>query len=209
MYQTILVPWDGSALSETAFAMAVPIARRHKARVQIVRVRQPPPLVGQAPMYDTRLDSEQGDRVRSEEQALAERLSKDSGVVVDAEAVFPTISALITPDEATLALLRVVTPLSPSNAQMQIDPFTEPPKTFSIETDTAEASAYLANVAKSLGQSGIRATGLSAGLSTLRRKDLRTDENGPVQPLAKLPEQGPRFKVGVRAAPGRGGRTQR
>ncbi|MEP6905132.1 MAG: universal stress protein [Gemmatimonadales bacterium] len=241
MYQTILVPWDGSALSETAFTMAVPIARRHKARVQIVHVRQPPPLVGLAPMYDTRLDGEQGDRVRTEEQALAERLSKDSGVVVDAEflegdilptlvayaertgpdlvvmtthgrgglsrlwlgsitdaivralhipilvtrgstrdttadgpvfprvlvpldgsveaeAVFPAISALVTPDEATLALLRVVIPLSPSNAQLQIDPFTGPPNTFSIETDTAEASAYLANVAKSLGANGIRAT---------------------------------------------------
>jgi nucleotide-binding universal stress UspA family protein len=192
-------------------------------------------------MYDTRLDHEEGDRVRSEEQAVAERLSKASGVdvvaeflrgdipstliayaertgpdlvvmsthgrgglsrlwlgsvtdamvraihipilvtrestrdptsdapvfprvlvpldgSVEAEAVFSAISALITSDESTLALLRVVTPLSPLNAPMLIDPFTEPPNTFRVETDTAGASAYLANIGKSLDANGIRVT---------------------------------------------------
>lgn len=263
MYQTILVPWDGSALSETAFAMAVPIARRHQARVQIVHVREPPLLVGQAPMYDTRLDSEEGKRVRSEEQALAERLSKDSGVVavaeflegdiqptlvayaertspdlvvmtthgrgglsrlwlgsvtdamvrslhipilvtrgstrdraaeggpmfprvlvpldgsVEAEAVFPAISALVTPNEATLALLRVVTPLSPSNAPLPINPFTEPPNTRSIETDTVEASAYLETVATSLGANGIRATTHVATHQSVASAILNFASDGP------------------------------
>lgn len=85
MYQTILVPWDGSTLSETALAVALPLARRQGASVELVHVHQRPALVGLAPMYDTGLDIEQRDSMRSNQRSLAQRVSEEYGVPVQAE----------------------------------------------------------------------------------------------------------------------------
>lgn len=110
MYRKILVPWDGSALSETALGTALPIARRHRASVQLVHVHQPPALLGLAPMYDTRLDAEQRDLMMSEQKAMAERVSAESGVKVEAEFLNGEIvQALVAHAERTRPDLIVMT----------------------------------------------------------------------------------------------------
>ncbi|MDQ6758466.1 MAG: universal stress protein, partial [Acidobacteriota bacterium] len=76
----------------------------------------------------------------------------------NAEAVFPSISAIIMPGEATLALLRVVAPLSPSDLPRAIGGFAPSPYMSNIASEEAQAGAYLADVADSLRAIGIRAT---------------------------------------------------
>ena len=274
MYERILVPWDGSALSESALSIALPLARRQGASIEIVHVHQPPDLVGLAPMYDTQLDAELRDSMRTKQQALAQRLSEESGVPVtaefldgdvllalvdyaertgpdlvvmtthgrsglsrlwlgsitdalvrklhipilvtrgesrdevtfaardgtsasgsatsvaepteddpklvstkgsasapmfprvlvpldgsmDAEAVFSSISALIMPDEATVALLRVITPSVATDSPLEPGGFAVPLYTLDLVNAEAEAGAYLGDVAESLRAVGVRAT---------------------------------------------------
>ena len=110
MYRRILVPLDGSTLSETALRMALPLAHRQGATVEIVHVHELPHLLGLAPMFDTQLDAEVRDSMRSEQRALARGLSQESGVSV--EAVFlegDALSALVEYAERTEPDLVVMT----------------------------------------------------------------------------------------------------
>ena len=84
MYQRILVPLDGSALSETALRAALPIASRQSASIEIVHVHELRDIVGLAPVFDARLDAEVAKSMRSALRSLAERSSAESGVPVEA-----------------------------------------------------------------------------------------------------------------------------
>ncbi len=84
MYQKILVPLDGSPLSETALGIALPLAHRHDASVEILHVHATPVLAGVARKYDTRLDAELRDAMNSDQSALAGRSTLESGVPVSA-----------------------------------------------------------------------------------------------------------------------------
>ena len=84
MYQKILVPLDGSPLSETALGIALPLAHRHGASVDILHVHATPALAGVARTYDTRLDAELRNAMNSDQSALADRCTLESGVLVSA-----------------------------------------------------------------------------------------------------------------------------
>jgi nucleotide-binding universal stress UspA family protein len=249
MYQRILVPLDGSTLSETALRIALPLARRQRATVEIVHVHELPHLVGLAPMFDTQLDAEVRDSMRSEQRARAQRFSKESGVSVEAvflegdvlsalveyaertgpdlvvmtthgrsglsrlwlgsitdgiarklripvlvthgeaagdvehgsdsgavdapmfsrvlvpldgsanaEAIFPSISALVMPDEVTVALLRVVVAPVQTDPRLKAGVSARSPYLAGIAAAQVEALAYLDDVADSLRAIGIRST---------------------------------------------------
>ena len=84
MYSTILVPLDGSPLGERALPVALALARRSRARVELAHVRGPRASFANAPMYDTRLDEELEQGIRDRTSALAERLARDEGVAATA-----------------------------------------------------------------------------------------------------------------------------
>lgn len=249
MYQRILVPLDGSTLSEAALRMALPLAHRQGTTVEIVHVHELPHVVGLAPMFDMQLDAEVRDAMRSEQRALARRLSQESGVSVssvflegdalsalveyaertgpdlvvmtshgrsglsrfwlgsvtdeiarklripvlvmrgeaagdakhgsdssavdapmfprvlvpldgsaNAEAIFPSISAIVMPDEVTVALLRVV--VAPVQTDLRLEAPVSAPSAYraGIAAAQVEALAYLHDVAESLRAISIRST---------------------------------------------------
>lgn len=80
MYTRILVPLDGSPFSERALAPATALARRFGAALDLVHVHEPPPLLGQAPMYDTQYDAEVRRGMHAVHSALAARIAEESGV---------------------------------------------------------------------------------------------------------------------------------
>ena len=84
MYSTILIPLDGSPLGERALRVALALARRSQARVELVHVRAPGASSANAPMYDTRLDEELEQGIRDRISALAERLVRDERVTATA-----------------------------------------------------------------------------------------------------------------------------
>lgn len=97
MTPTILVPIDGSALSEQALPTAVSIARHTGAHLHLVRVHEPQatvPYYGVFPVFDAEWDR----RVREEEEqrlrSLARRV-EEAGVVARAELLEgPVVSTL-------------------------------------------------------------------------------------------------------------------
>lgn len=84
MYSTILVPLDGSPLGERALPVAVALARRSGACVELIHVRGPGAASAHAPMYDTRLDEDLERDIRDRITALAGRLVRDEGVTATA-----------------------------------------------------------------------------------------------------------------------------
>ena len=85
MYTRIVVPLDGSNLSKRALPLALVIARRSGAAVQLVHTHEPPPRAWGAPAFDTRFDDEERQRMRSELTVLASDLSRKSGLAVAPE----------------------------------------------------------------------------------------------------------------------------
>lgn len=84
MYTRILVPLDGSAFSERALPIAMALAMRSGATLDLVHVHEPPPLLGQAPMYDTRYDADVRAQMHGRHAALAARLAQEDGVTTTA-----------------------------------------------------------------------------------------------------------------------------
>ena len=80
MYTRILVPLDGSAFSERALSPAKALARRFGATLDLVHVHEPPPLFGQAPMYDTQYDAEVRRQMHDAHAALVAGLAEEGGV---------------------------------------------------------------------------------------------------------------------------------
>lgn len=75
MYRNILVPVDGSKLSERALVLAVPLADQHHAKLTLVTVNEPIEeliLGGGAPVRDPALDLE----LRKERGTYLKRLAK-------------------------------------------------------------------------------------------------------------------------------------
>ena len=84
VHTKLLVPLDGSSHSERALPVALALARRSVAEVELVYVHEPPPAPGRAPLYDTRFDAEMREDVRAEFEATAERLRQTTDVPVRA-----------------------------------------------------------------------------------------------------------------------------
>jgi nucleotide-binding universal stress UspA family protein len=87
MYRSILVPLDGSPLSERALPLALDLARRTGAFLHLAHVHLPPaaPMyTADLPLFDTQLDERAKASERAYLEALAERLRGDSDIPVDA-----------------------------------------------------------------------------------------------------------------------------
>lgn len=86
MYREILVPVDGSPLSERALRYAIPIAERHAARIVLLHVVAPvlPSIAGGGvPVRDPALDAEWADEERKAVERIAKRARRNTAVQVD------------------------------------------------------------------------------------------------------------------------------
>ena len=86
MLRLILVPLDGSAFGELALPLALRIAERHRAQLELVHVYEalPPYLVQGAPPIDPGLDEELKKDRESYLRSVAEWVGRSSGVPVTA-----------------------------------------------------------------------------------------------------------------------------
>jgi nucleotide-binding universal stress UspA family protein len=82
MYRLILVPWDGSSIAEQAIPLAVGLAKRDGAAVQIVRVHEP--LAGayldRSRTYTADLDQDLMAYVRDDLDAAVRRVAEKTGL---------------------------------------------------------------------------------------------------------------------------------
>jgi nucleotide-binding universal stress UspA family protein len=97
MPRSILVPVDGSSLSEAALNVAIPLARRHGAELETITVFEPPLAPGQtsgAPVPERRLEGEEraataayveniGHRLESMATGLTTRSTFREGVIAE------------------------------------------------------------------------------------------------------------------------------
>lgn len=93
MTKSILVPLDGSPASEAALPLAVAVARAVGAHVELVHVHELAPLLGNAPVLDTALDTDVGRGMGQSVAALAERLTGAAGVPVTATLLMGPVAA--------------------------------------------------------------------------------------------------------------------
>jgi nucleotide-binding universal stress UspA family protein len=75
MFTSILVPLDGSSFAERAIPVAVALARRTRARIELVHVNDPRVYPSGVPMPDRRFDNELRSGVHDALDSLARRLS--------------------------------------------------------------------------------------------------------------------------------------
>ncbi|MBK6487169.1 MAG: universal stress protein [Gemmatimonadetes bacterium] len=89
MFTSILVPVDGSGLSEAALTVAVPLARQYNAELHVVTVQAPPPRLsgsGGAPVTDTLFDVERRQAAMEYLTQLGARISAEAdGVRIHTE----------------------------------------------------------------------------------------------------------------------------
>lgn len=85
MYTSIAVPLDGSTFGKRALPAALALARRSNATVHLVHVHEPVVYSGSASMHETRLDDELRREMRTDLSALAEQLTRDTSLPVEAE----------------------------------------------------------------------------------------------------------------------------
>lgn len=86
MYRHVLVPTDGSPLSERALRYALPIAERHGAKLTLLHVAAPvlsSIAGGGAPVRDPALDTEWAAEDRRAVERIAKRARKETAVQVD------------------------------------------------------------------------------------------------------------------------------
>jgi len=101
MYRTILVPLDGSPFGEAALPLALGIARRAGATLQLVHVMPPLGTVySEAPLYlDSSLEQELFDHQKETHQkylaSLAHKLGKAASVVVKTTLLSGEIPAML------------------------------------------------------------------------------------------------------------------
>ncbi len=95
MYTSIIVPVGDSSFGRQALPLALALARRSGADVHLVHVREPVVLQQGGPMFDTRLDDDLQEEIRSEVTALAAWHARDSSLLVDANFITgPIVPAL-------------------------------------------------------------------------------------------------------------------
>lgn len=96
MYTSLLVPLDGSPQSEQAVPIAVALARRSAAVVELVHVHPALALLSGAPVLDPRLDLDARREMRDRLDGVAERLRSSAGVHVTATVLDgATVPALV------------------------------------------------------------------------------------------------------------------
>ena len=112
MYARIMLPLDGSKLAERALGVALPLAERHGATLDLVSVHEPvlPTTVTTGtPSYDTALDAEQRDAMRRYLERTAGRLRKRVPLHVETAfregRVVPTLAQLARERRAQLIVL--------------------------------------------------------------------------------------------------------
>ena len=81
---SIIVPLDGSPTSETALPLALALARRAGSPVTLVHVHDVGVIVANAPMVDSAWEDDRAMEMRDTFRAMAERLSRDTGLRVSA-----------------------------------------------------------------------------------------------------------------------------
>src|SRR5438067_2069235 len=79
MFHSLLVPVDGSPFAEHALPLAMTIARRAEASLQVVQVHTPlaPGYAEGVPVFADSLEDEMRGRERSYLDTLAQRLTRD------------------------------------------------------------------------------------------------------------------------------------
>jgi len=82
MQTRIMVPLDGSAFAKRALPLALALARRSGASVELVHVHERAPVATGASGFDVRLDTEERRRMRTELEALATTLAPETSVNV-------------------------------------------------------------------------------------------------------------------------------
>lgn len=109
MLRLILVPLDGSPFGERAIPLALCVARRTGASVELVHVREPAVFGGGTPMVDTRLDAELKEETRAALERLRERTARRSGLPVSAALlegpVIPTLEAHVQARSVSLVVM--------------------------------------------------------------------------------------------------------
>lgn len=95
MYSTIVVPLDGSPFGERALPVAVALARRTDAVLDLVHVREPEVRASGAPTPDTRFDDEAEERVRVRVSSLADMLTRDASLAARAVFLYGEIAAAV------------------------------------------------------------------------------------------------------------------
>ncbi len=83
-YPSIIVPLDGTKTAENAIPFAIAIARRGGSRVTLVHVHEVGVIVANAPMIDSQWEDDRATEMYGIIQAMAERLSEDTGLGVAA-----------------------------------------------------------------------------------------------------------------------------
>ena len=96
-YASIIVPLDGSAIAEGAIRFALTIAGRTgtRARVELVHVHDEGVFVANAPMMDSRWDDDRAGEMGGAVRAVAERLTRETGLAVTAVTLRGTAAAAL------------------------------------------------------------------------------------------------------------------
>ena len=109
MQTPIVVPLDGSAFGKRALPLALALARRSNAAVELVHMHEPPLIVSGAPAFDTRFDDEERERMRTELTTLAQQLVQETGAAITAHfvrgEVLPSLREYIARSHASLVVM--------------------------------------------------------------------------------------------------------
>ena len=110
MQTRITVPLDGSTLGRRAIPVALALARRSDATVELVHVHARAPVAAGAPAFDTRLDDEERARMRTELNDLASQLAGETGLEVvarflDGEVISSLRRYLMTSDASLIVMM--------------------------------------------------------------------------------------------------------
>lgn len=112
MYESILVPVDGSKLAERALSIAIPLAEQHGARLTLFHAHEPMmpiTLAGGAPVRDTALESTMLEEARGYLDKLAKRTAKLTTAQVEAVfrvgKVVPALTAFAAESRAGLIVI--------------------------------------------------------------------------------------------------------
>ena len=95
MYSAIVVPLDGSTFGDRALPMAVALARRSDATLDLVHVHEPPVRVSGAPTPDARFEEEAERRQLTRTSELADLLARESGLTVRATCLHGEVAATL------------------------------------------------------------------------------------------------------------------